>query len=291
MKIIGTGYVAPEGLQVRGLPTSWETVSDPSLFLKDLKSLKLMSKQDRMALIAAGRAVADAEISKEDLCNRTGVYLCVGVLPFEQDQMDLLAKKSSENDVFQMKKFSIDAFGALNPLLTFRCLPNMPLFHISFNLGIQQTYFITYPGPGQWFQALERARQDLNSGLVDYALVGAVADRRNPLVRQYADKFGEPNAPDHLIDSACVWVLTNNESKKTKAQIIDLKISYEKRDFLSSPPEKNKMTTKLSVNAGPVDPSLFLTLQMEGKDSQKTIACSGHFFDGLLAEVSLERTT
>ena len=55
------------------------------------------------------------------------------------------------------QRFSTDAFSALNPLLTFRCLPNMPAFHVSLNFDIQGPYFVSYPGIGQFYLALEEA--------------------------------------------------------------------------------------------------------------------------------------
>ena len=50
-----------------------------------------------------------------------------------------------------------EAFAALNPLLTFRCLSNMPAFHVSVNFDVQGPYFVTYPGAGQLYLALEEA--------------------------------------------------------------------------------------------------------------------------------------
>src|SRR5216683_2228045 len=68
------------------------------------------------------------------LGERAGLYMAVGSIPFEREHTDLLLRRSIDPDGrVSMARFSTDAFGALNPLLTFRCLSNMPAFHVSVN--------------------------------------------------------------------------------------------------------------------------------------------------------------
>ncbi|MGH9856483.1 MAG: beta-ketoacyl synthase N-terminal-like domain-containing protein, partial [Acidobacteriota bacterium] len=149
-----------------------------------------MGKQDQLAVIAAGMAARDAGLSEKDLRCKTGIYLCVGYIPFEQQDIESIARNSTIDGKFSMDLFSTKGFEQVNPLLTFRCLPNMPIFHVSFNLNIQGPYFITYPGPAQFYMALEQACIAIESGEIEFALVGGVADQNNFLVQHHYKRSG-----------------------------------------------------------------------------------------------------
>ena len=192
LKGIGS-IVAPQNAE-------FETAVDVTPWLKSRKMRKFMGKQDQLAVIAAGLAARNAGISDEDLRLQTGLYLCVGYIPFEREEIETIAKNSSNNGEFSMELFSTKGFEEVNPLLTFRCLPNMPIFHVSLNLNIQGPYFITYPGPGQFYVALEQAVFALESGEIDYALVGGVADQNNFLVQHHFQRLGFDSS--QLLDAA-----------------------------------------------------------------------------------------
>ena len=151
-------------------------------YLKSRKMRKFMGKQDQLAVVAASLALQGRALSTEALRERTGIYITVGYVPFERDDIEAMARHSVEDGTFSMERFSLDGIEQVNPLLTFRCLPNMPAFHVSLNCGIQGPYFVTYPGAGQFYLALERAVAALNANEIDHALVGAVADQDNFLV-------------------------------------------------------------------------------------------------------------
>jgi beta-ketoacyl synthase-like protein len=155
---------------------------DVSRLLKSRKMRKFMGKQDQLAVAAAGGALEARGLAPEELRGRTGIYLTVGYIPFERADIEAMARHSVDGAAFSMQRFSTDGIDQVNPLLTFRCLPNMPAFHVSLNFGIQGPYFVTYPGAGQFYLALERAVNALAAREIDYALVGAVADQNNFLV-------------------------------------------------------------------------------------------------------------
>ena len=217
-----TGFSHPINLTGSGsIVLSNDSGMDVIPWLKQKKMKKFMGKQDQLAVIAASLAVRDAGISEEQLHHRTGVYLCVGYIPFEQQEIETIARNSTQNGLFSMDLFSSQGFDQVNPLLTFRCLPNMPIFHVSLNLNIQGPYFITYPGPGQFYVALEQAIAALESGEVDCALVGGVADQSNFLVNHHYQRMGfnKRNVPD----AAGFLCLQRDSSNR---QLIDLEIQY-----------------------------------------------------------------
>src|SRR5262245_48031836 len=170
------------------------TDCDSTPFLKSRKMRKFMGRQDELAVVAAARAVASATLPPA-LGERCGLYLAVGFIPFEQTDLDALVDASIDHQRFSMARFSTDAFRALNPLLTFRCLPNMQAFHVSLNLDLQGPYWVGYPGIGQFYVALEEASAALVDHTIDVALVGGVADQDNFLVRHHfsrIDPFRDP---------------------------------------------------------------------------------------------------
>ena len=250
--------------------------------LKDRKSIKLMAKQDCLALLAAAQAVRGAHLTAPELRSQTGIYLTVGILPFEEQHLHVLAENSTTAGRFDMKRFSTDGLSSTNPILTFKCLPNMPLFHISYNLGIQGPYFVTYPGPSQFFGALECALADLKSEKVRFALVGAVADQENFLVRHHVRRAGFRD-PQRLRDVACMMIVTLDPSRPGRAKMTAFKSSYSPVDpfsseFLPGP------SHALDFEAGPAEPLLVMKNALDSD----TRNLSFRYEDGVTAELSLE---
>lgn len=156
VNILGYSWLGPEGLSRDGAGDSRQTEFDVRPLLRDRKAIKFMAKQDQMAVHAAIRAVEKAGLEITALGKNAGLYFAVGSIPFEQQPLDVLYEKSIDAGAFSMQRFSSEASTALNPLLTFKCLPNMPVFHVSYNLHIQGPYYVTYPGAGSGFKPCNR---------------------------------------------------------------------------------------------------------------------------------------
>jgi hypothetical protein len=108
----------------------------------------------------------------------------------------------------------------------------MPAFHISVNFDIQGPYFVTYPGAGQWYVALEEACVALDSGLIDIAMVGAVAHQRNFLVGHHFSRIPSPVPAERLVDSAGCLILETEEmaqrrSATVRGRMLDFDVSYQ----------------------------------------------------------------
>jgi len=209
---------------------------DSTPFLKSRKSRKFMGRQDELAVIAASRAIEAAGYRlPAALGERCGLYLAVGFIPFEREDLDLLVDSSIADGAFSMERFSTDAFSALNPLLTFRCLPNMPAFHVSLNLDVQGPYWVGYPGIGQFYLALEEAGAALEEGAIDLALVGGVADQENLLVQHHFSRLDPPVDPESLRSSAAFVVLerrkdADRRSAAVRARLLRGSLCYEPAD-------------------------------------------------------------
>jgi 3-oxoacyl-(acyl-carrier-protein) synthase len=224
-----------DSLIVTGLGHAVSTPCDPAPYLRNHKLRKYMGAQDDLAVVAAGRALEAAGLLGTAPSERTGLYLAVGYIPFEAADMEELHALSLEDGQFSMRRFAAEAYPAADKLLTFRCLPNMPAFHISVNFDVQGPYFVTYPGVGQFYLALEAASAALADGTIDVALVGGVAHQRNFLVAHHFARLDAPVAGDRLADGAGCLVLERPTRAAARAAPIRgrlrvLDIAYEPHD-------------------------------------------------------------
>lgn len=176
-------------------------------FLKQPKLKKYLSKQDRLAIIGFANLIKQMNGDVNEIISKSGLYLCVGYIPFEEDTIKKLAEESQVNGQFSMEAFSSKGISAINPLTTFKCLPNMPAYHISSTFNLQGPSFTTYPGVGQLYQAMEMAMLDLEMKKIEYAFVGAVCDQNNFLVNNFHERIGNKNT---LIDGSGFCCLSSH---------------------------------------------------------------------------------
>lgn len=206
-------------------------------WLKSRKMRKFMGKQDELAVIAAGRAAHEAGIAAGEPTDRIGIYLAVGYIPFGRNDIELLATHSIDAGAFSMARFSSVGIEQVNPLLTFRCLPNMPIFHVSLNLGVCGPYFVTYPGIGQFYLALERALAALRRGEIDQALVGGVADQNNFLVDFHFARHGRGEIRHDAAAVLCLERAPHAASRGValKAELVAMDLDYYAHDPANAP--------------------------------------------------------
>jgi 3-oxoacyl-(acyl-carrier-protein) synthase len=219
--------------------------------LRSRKTRKFMGPQDEMAVAAAGAALEDAGLAP-NLGERAGVYFAVGFIPFERAVMDDLLAGSTDERGFSMQRLSTAGYGSLNPLMTFRCLSNMPAFHISLNFDIQGPYFVTYPGAGQFYLALEQALLALAEESIDIALVGGVAHQKNFLVEQHFTRIQPPVS--RLEDAAGCVILeraktAGGRSAVARARLDDYSIAYRAHDPFQETPASSETGADTAMGA------------------------------------------
>jgi len=202
--------------------------------LKIRKNRKFMGPQDDLAVVATGRALESAAL-RAPLGDRAGVFLGVGHIPFELDDIDVLVKSSTVDGRFSMGRFTADGYNSVSPLLTFRCLTNMPAFHISVNADVRGPYFVTYPDSGQLYVALDEACAALEEKRVDIALLVGVAHRRNFLVEHHFGRLSPPVEPTMLRDAAGCLVLERADdsarrSAARRGRLVHHEIGYRPHD-------------------------------------------------------------
>lgn len=213
---------------------------DPTPFLKSRKNRKFMGRQDDLAVIAAGQAMASAALAGGE---RVGLFLAVGYIPFEASDIGpVLAESLDEQGLFSLRRFGEEGLHRAHPLLTFRCLPNMPAFHVSMNFDIQGPSCVVYPGPGQLYLALEEATAALDEGRVDAALVLGVAHQRNFLVEHHFSRVAAPADPASLRDAAGCLVLERPEhaarrGAQVRGMLEDFSLQFD-ASLAGSPPSE-----------------------------------------------------
>lgn len=235
--------MSDSGIAVTGLGhvvlSPGERTVDPMSFLVARKTRKFMGVQDDLAVVAAAKAVASAGLAAP-LGDRAGVYFAVGYIPFEEADMAPVLAGSLVDGEFDMRAFSEVGYQRAHPLLAFRCLPNMPVFHVSMNLGAQGPYIVSYPGPGQLYFALEQACAALEERAIDVALVGGVAHQTNFLVQHHLARTDDPAREAR--DAAGVLVLERaaDAGPRAKLRLEAMSVEYRPFDPLDQTPQRRE---------------------------------------------------
>jgi 3-oxoacyl-(acyl-carrier-protein) synthase len=233
-------------------------------WLRERKSKKYMGLQDELAVICAGHALTQAGLSDSLDGQRTGLFMAVGYIPFrERDIAPVLEGSVDDSGEFSMDRFARDGYLRAHPLLAFRCLPNMPAYHVAANFGIEGPYFVGYPDAGQLYLALEHATQALSEGQIDTAVVCGVAHQRNLLVEHHFGRVEPPVPAASLADAAAAMVLERAEPAMRRGaevlgQLSELAIRYRPHDPLGSPRDDS-----LSAPVGPAAPLIELARAWE----------------------------
>lgn len=252
-----TGFesTALDSIVVSGLGAVTSLPCPSEKYLKTPKNRKFMGGQDHLAVCAAGRALESAGLDPGKLGPQAGLFLAVGYIPFERTDIDALIAGSLEGERISLRRFGTDGFAAVNPLLTFRCLPNMPAYHVSTCFDIQGEYFVTYPGPGQLYLALSEAVEALTSGRLSVTLVGAVAHQTNFLVAHHYHRLQHPVPESDLRDGAAFLVLERNTEHVARGgplrgRLLDLKVTYSPHDPFTEEPQFAETLTGCALPGG-----------------------------------------
>lgn len=256
--------IAVTGASSVGLGPGDPRTLEPTAHLRAKKTRKFMGTQDDLSVIAAAGALEQARLQGAQLGERAGLFAVVGYIPFNRDDIDPVLESSLENERFSMPRFSNGGFQRAHPLLTFRCLPNMPAYHVSANFDLQGPYFVSYPGPGQVYSALEEALTQLQDGNIDCAVVLAVAHQRNFLVEHHFSRLSPPVAVAELWDAAACVVLERPESAAARgaaarATLQKLEHRYEPHDALASDTSTRESLSGVARPPGERGPALLLS--------------------------------
>lgn len=156
---------------------------DPALFIKQRKSLKVMSREIQMAVAASYLALEDSMINLTEVDRtRFGISLGTGIINNDLDEMGSGIKAAlDENGKFQMKKFGNEGIRALFPLWFLKYLPNMPACHISIAHGLGGPSNTVTTSSAAATQAIGEAFQVIQRGDADLMIAGGTDSKINAM--------------------------------------------------------------------------------------------------------------
>ena len=156
---------------------------DPSEFIKQRKSLKVMSREIQLAVAASILAVQDSAIRLEETDRtRFGISLGTGIINNDLDEMGAGIKTAiGEDGKFSMDKFGAEGIRALFPLWFLKYLPNMPACHISIAHGLQGPSNTITTSSTAGVQAIGEAFKVIQRSDADLMIAGSTDSKLNAM--------------------------------------------------------------------------------------------------------------
>ncbi|MBI2167482.1 MAG: beta-ketoacyl-[acyl-carrier-protein] synthase family protein [Candidatus Omnitrophica bacterium] len=152
-------------------------------FVKERKSLKVMSRDIRLAVAASTLAVRDAGLVVESMdATRAGVTLGAPLINNELDELGLGIRGALDSEKrFQIKRFGREGIRALYPLWLLKYLPNMPACHISMTHRLKGPNNTLMTSSTGGLQAIGEAFRTIQRDDADVMLAGATDSKLNPV--------------------------------------------------------------------------------------------------------------
>ena len=151
------------------------TEFDPEMHFPDDKSVRFMNRDAQMAVVAAKRALTDAQLRvNETYPARTiALYGSTGVATMTvQDMERIIRFAASEQGTLDLERFGRLGLQRIRPVLSFKILANMPICFVSIAHQIKGPNAVYTPWEGHGAQALIAGIQAIRRGQVPCALVG-----------------------------------------------------------------------------------------------------------------------
>ena len=156
---------------------------DPSNHLRDLKFLKVMSRDVQLGVSAASLAMDDASLAEGDLePERLGVEFGAGRMSTTpQELAEAVRQCSTRRDEFQHTRWGEDGLGEITPLWLLRQLPNMPACHVSIDHNARGPNNTITSRDASALLALAEAVRVIERGAADCMIVGACSSSIHPV--------------------------------------------------------------------------------------------------------------
>lgn len=156
---------------------------EPTQFIKNRKSLKVMSREIQLAVGASSLAVEDAGIAMNQVeRTRFGISLGAGIINNDLDEIGVGIQKGFDQDgKFHMKRFGAEGVRSLFPLWFLKYLPNMPACHISIAHGLTGPSNTVTTSAAAGAQAIGEAYRVIQRGDADLMLAGSTDSKLNAM--------------------------------------------------------------------------------------------------------------
>ena len=165
----------------------------PRAFLSEAKMIRLMNRDAQLAVAAARLALADARVTPGETypAEQVGLFGATGMAGLPLGEVIPLVKASTGSDGgLDLGRFGKDGLRAVNPILSFKILSNMPLCFVSICENIQGANGIYTPWEGQGAQAVDAAIRALECGEARCVLVGGCDVKTHELAFLTLEQYG-----------------------------------------------------------------------------------------------------
>ncbi|OGW82246.1 MAG: hypothetical protein A2Z83_04865 [Omnitrophica bacterium GWA2_52_8] len=173
---------------------------DPTEYVKNRKSLKVMSRETVLAVAASQLAIEDSGINLAAVDRtRFGISLGTGIINNDLDEIGVGIRSSLEQDgSFSMKKFGQDGIRALYPLWMLKYMPNMPACHISMVHGLRGPSNTVTTSSAASAHAIGEAVQVIKRGDADMMLAGGTDSKLNAMGLSRFQLLGLLSRQNHI---------------------------------------------------------------------------------------------
>jgi len=156
---------------------------DPQDYIKQRKSLKVMSREIQLAVASSQLAIKDAVIDLESInLQRFGISIGTGIINNDLDEMGVAIRNArTDEGQFSMSKFGKEGIRSLYPLWLLKYLPNMPACHISIFHGLQGPSNTVTTSSAAGTQAIGEAFRVIQRGDADLMLCGGTDSKINAM--------------------------------------------------------------------------------------------------------------
>lgn len=253
-----------------GLPFGGEVVDfDAKEFVKPRKSLKVMSREIQLGVVAASLATSEAGVVPDGVDpERLGVVFGADMIHCEPDEIANAYRRSLAGGRFDIRLWGRSAMEEIYPLWMLKYLPNMPACHIAIAHDARGPNNSHSLSEASSLMALGEATRIIERGDADIIIAGGTACRVHPVLwvrSKLQEVTRRHDEPDRLLrpfdahrdgfvngEGAAAFVLERREhaaarGAKMLARVIGYGTSYERRAD-GQPPEG--FGTRRAIRAG-----------------------------------------
>jgi len=154
---------------------------DPKQYVRQRKSLKVMSRDIQLACAAAELAAADAKSTAGAFDpDRLGVVFGAGMIPCELEELVGTYRACMLDGKFDFRRWGTAAMSELFPLWMLKYLPNMPACHIGIALDARGPNNTITLGDMSGISAIAEAERTLQRKQADGIITGGVGVQLHP---------------------------------------------------------------------------------------------------------------
>ena len=156
---------------------------NPGEYIKQRKSMKVMSREIQLAVVASHLALQDSAIKLPEIdLTRFGVSLGTGIINNDLDEIGAGIRSGlNEDGKFLITKFGQSGIRSLFPLWFLKYLPNMPACHISMTHGLQGPNNTITTSSTAGVQAIGEAYKVIQRGDADLMIAGSTDSKINAM--------------------------------------------------------------------------------------------------------------